>query len=30
MDVRTIVSPVPYAKVVREQYEGGWRRTGQV
>jgi vanillate/3-O-methylgallate O-demethylase len=30
MDVRAIVSPVPYAKVVREQYEGGWRRSGQV
>jgi len=28
--VRAIVSPVPYAKVVREQYEGGWRRAGQV
>ena len=28
--VRAIVSPVPYAKVVREQYEGGWRRSGQV
>ncbi len=24
--VRAVVSPVPYAKVVREQYEGGWRR----
>jgi len=28
--IRAIVSPVPYAKVVREQYEGGWRRAGQV
>ncbi|HEX6995348.1 MAG TPA: aminomethyl transferase family protein [Gammaproteobacteria bacterium] len=28
--VRAIVSPVPYAKVVREQYEGSWRRAGQV
>jgi vanillate/3-O-methylgallate O-demethylase len=25
-EVRAVVSPVPYAKVVREQYEGGWRR----
>ena len=28
--IRAVVSPVPYAKVVREQYEGGWRRAGQV
>ena len=28
--IRAIVSPVPYAKVVREQYEGSWRRAGQV
>jgi vanillate/3-O-methylgallate O-demethylase len=25
MEIRAIVSPVPYSKVVREQYEGGWR-----
>jgi vanillate/3-O-methylgallate O-demethylase len=24
-EIRAIVSPVPYSKVVREQYEGGWR-----
>lgn len=28
--IRAVVSPVPYAKVVREQYEGGWRKSGQV
>lgn len=25
IEVRAIVSPVPYAKVARESYEGGWR-----
>src|SRR5690606_23182269 len=30
IEIRAIVSPVPYAQVVREQYEGGWRRAGQV
>ncbi len=25
MEVRAIVSPVPFAKVAREEYEGGWR-----
>jgi vanillate/3-O-methylgallate O-demethylase len=27
-DVRVIVSPVPYAKVVREGYAEGWRKAG--
>ena len=30
IEIRAIVSPVPYSKVVREQYEGGWRRAGKV
>src|SRR5690554_885055 len=30
IEIRAVVSPVPYAKVVREQYEGGWRRAGQI
>ena len=25
IDIRAIVSPVPYSKVVRESYAGGWR-----
>jgi len=28
IEVRAIVSPAPYAKVVREQYQPGWRSTG--
>ncbi len=27
IEVRVIVSPVPYAKTARENYEGGWRTT---
>ncbi|MEH3108118.1 MAG: aminomethyl transferase family protein [Sphingomonas fennica] len=27
LDVNAIVSPVPYSKVAREEYEGGWRLT---
>jgi vanillate/3-O-methylgallate O-demethylase len=27
-EIRTIVSPVPYSKVVRESYAEGWRTTG--
>ncbi|HEX7081280.1 MAG TPA: aminomethyl transferase family protein [Gammaproteobacteria bacterium] len=30
IEIRAVVSPVPYSKVVREQYEGGWRKAGQV
>lgn len=30
IEIRAVVSPVPYAKVVREQYEGSWRKAGQV
>ena len=30
MDIRAIVSPVPYAKVVRETYAAGWRAEGKV
>ena len=26
IDVRAVVSPVPYAKTAREQYPGGWRK----
>jgi vanillate/3-O-methylgallate O-demethylase len=26
-EIRAIVSPVPYSQVVRERYEGAWRRT---
>jgi hypothetical protein len=25
MEIRAVVSPVPYSKVVREQYAAGWR-----
>ena len=28
IEIRAVVSPVPYAAVVREGYEGGWRKTG--
>ena len=28
LNVRTIVSPVPYSRVVREGYEGEWRKHG--
>jgi vanillate/3-O-methylgallate O-demethylase len=28
LDVRAVVSSVPYSKVAREDYEGGWRATG--
>jgi vanillate/3-O-methylgallate O-demethylase len=28
IEVRAIVSPVPYSRVARENYEGGWRRAG--
>ena len=27
IEVRVIVSPVPYSKTAREEYEGGWRST---
>jgi vanillate/3-O-methylgallate O-demethylase len=30
IDIRAIVSPVPYAKVVRETYAAGWRAEGKV
>ncbi|WP_110588213.1 vanillate/3-O-methylgallate O-demethylase [Microbacterium suaedae] len=30
MKVRAVVSPVPYATVARETYQGGWRSTGQL
>jgi vanillate/3-O-methylgallate O-demethylase len=26
-EIRAVVSPTPYSQVVREKYEGGWRRT---
>jgi vanillate/3-O-methylgallate O-demethylase len=26
-EIRAVVSPVPYSEVVRERYEGSWRRT---
>jgi vanillate/3-O-methylgallate O-demethylase len=29
IEVRAIVSPVPYSKVAREEYEGGWRVKAQ-
>jgi vanillate/3-O-methylgallate O-demethylase len=28
-EVRAIVSPVPYAKMARETYHGGWRTAGK-
>jgi len=28
LNVRVVVSPVPYSRVVREQYEGEWRKHG--
>jgi vanillate/3-O-methylgallate O-demethylase len=28
IEIRAVVSPVPYSKVVRETYAGGWRSTG--
>ena len=28
-EVRAIVSPVPYAKMARETYQGGWRTVGK-
>ena len=28
IEVRAIVSSVPYSRVVREQYEGKWRHAG--
>ena len=28
IEIRAIVSSVPYSKVVRETYEGGWRKAG--
>jgi vanillate/3-O-methylgallate O-demethylase len=27
-EIRVVVSPVPYSRVAREQYAGGWRTTG--
>jgi len=30
LKVRAIVSPVPYATVARETYQGGWRSTGKL
>jgi vanillate/3-O-methylgallate O-demethylase len=29
-DIRVVVSPVPYSKVVRETYAEGWRKEGKV
>jgi vanillate/3-O-methylgallate O-demethylase len=29
-EIRVVVSPVPYSKVVREGYAGGWRAEGKV
>jgi len=29
-EIRAVVSPVPYAKVVRETYAEGWRSAGTV
>jgi vanillate/3-O-methylgallate O-demethylase len=29
IEIRAIVSPVPYSKVVRETYAAGWRTAGQ-
>lgn len=29
IDVRAVVSPVPFSRVVRETYEGGWRAAAQ-
>jgi vanillate/3-O-methylgallate O-demethylase len=28
IEIRAIVSPVPYSKTAREAYEGGWRVKG--
>jgi vanillate/3-O-methylgallate O-demethylase len=28
-EIRVVVSPVPYAAVVREGYAAGWRRAGR-
>jgi vanillate/3-O-methylgallate O-demethylase len=28
-EIRAVVSPVPYSKVVREKYAEGWRSAGQ-
>jgi vanillate/3-O-methylgallate O-demethylase len=28
-EIRVVVSPVPYAKVVRESYQEGWRTAGK-
>jgi vanillate/3-O-methylgallate O-demethylase len=30
IDIRVVVCPVPYSKVVREGYEGDWRKLGKV
>jgi vanillate/3-O-methylgallate O-demethylase len=30
LDVRVVVSPVPYSAVVRETYAAGWRTTGKL
>jgi vanillate/3-O-methylgallate O-demethylase len=30
VEIRAVVSPVPFSKVVRETYAEGWRRTGKL
>jgi syringate O-demethylase len=30
LEVRVVVSPVPYSAVVRETYAAGWRSTGKL